>query len=106
MNRCFYKSVHGSFPKCDEKCSTCSYFYIDPLYTTIEEWKREAGVTNPVLWKFDRNRNKLCLYTTRPGYFIGYHGVLIEKYTNILKEKNCKIGDGIDLIECDDGIGV
>ena len=106
MNRCIYESLHEAFPKCGEKCSTCEYYYIDHLYTTIEEWKHEAGVESPVLWMFDENRNKLCLYTTRPGYLIGYHGSLIEKYTNILREKNCEIGDGIDLIECSDGIGV
>ena len=110
MNRCMYESINGSSPDCNGACergknNSCPYYYIDSIWNIFSEWKKEAGVKEPILWKFDRKRNNVCLYTTKPGYFIGLHGNLYQKYMTRLREtKNEKFQNNIDIIECEDGI--
>lgn len=109
MNQCIYEPLNGSYPNCNGACktgeATCAYYFIDPVWNIINEWKKEAGVNKPVLWKFDRKRNKVCLYTTRPGLFIGRAGSTYQKYIAKLREtKNEKFRNDIDIIECEDGI--
>ena len=112
MNKCIYEPIHGSYPNCNGACKTgpdkhCPYYFIDDIWETMAQWKREAHVDTPIMWKFDRERNKMCVYTTRPGYLIGYHGGLVEKYRALLKERapdNECIQKGIELIEVDDCI--
>jgi ribosomal protein S3 len=73
----------------------------------MNDWKSEAGVDTSILWKHDYKRNKICLYTTKPGYFIGLNGTRYQKFHTILKEEfpnDQLIQNGIDIIECEDGI--
>jgi len=110
-NWCMYEAMHGIQPDCNGVCKAgtaiCQYFFVDPVTKIIGDWKREVHVNTPILWVRDRKRNKLCLYTTRPGYFIGLHGSTYQKYHALLKEampNDQFIQNGIDIIECDDGI--
>lgn len=54
----------------------------------LKEWKNEAGVKYPTLFKYDRTEKELIIYTSRPGLYIGVHGNLVDKYTKIL-QKEC-----------------
>ena len=112
MNRCFYESMHGKPPYCDGackkgKCNYCPYYYEDKVWNIMFDWKKEAGVTSPIVWKWNNKRNKVCLYTTRPGLLIGRGGEMYQKYVRLLSEANpVKFKEnGVDIIECDDGIG-
>ena len=111
MNYCMYESMHGKQADCNGVCQAadkiCPYYFIDTVLQIIFDWKKEAGVESPVLYKFDRKRNKLVLYTTRPGFMIGRAGNLINKYTDILKNDirgKSYAKNGIDIIECDEGV--
>ena len=110
MNRCLYEPINGSYPDCNGACKTgnkvCPYYFIDPIAEVMKQWKKDAGVDTPILWKHDHKRNKICLYTTRPGYFIGLHGDCYQKFHKLLKEAmpdDELIQNGIDIIEVDDG---
>lgn len=50
----------------------------------LKQWKEEAGVKYPTLFKY-RN-GQLQIYTSSPGWYIGLHGCLVDKYRNILQE--------------------
>ena len=108
MNHCIYESMTGRSPECNGACSLgkkqkCQYYFIDEVYNTIAEWKREAGVNTPILWNFDYKRNKVCFYTTKPGYMIGKAGVLYNKYIEKLRAISITgevFQNGIDMIEC------
>lgn len=108
MNGCLYEPIHGEYPKCNGACKRgknnyCSYYYVDKIWEIIYDWKKEAGVTSAILWKYDTKRNKMCLYTTKPGYFIGLRGNLYQKYFSMLQElNNDYVKNGIDFIECDE----
>lgn len=52
----------------------------DPVIEIIAKWKLDAGVKSPVLIKYDYKTKVLFIYTTHPGYFIGVHGTLFNKY--------------------------
>lgn len=110
-NMCLYEPMNGAYPHCNGRCRAgkkiCSYYFIDPVSKVMNDWKKEAGVETPILWKRDSKRNKICLYTTRPGLFIGLHGTTYQKYHDLLKKAmptDQYIQNGIDIIECDDGI--
>ena len=112
MDRCMFEPANGREPDCNGACKTkeyeCPYFLIDRVWHTIKEWAEDARVETPILWKRDHKRNKLCLYTTRPGLFIGLHGERYQRFWEKLKEADPNdefIKNGIDIIECDDGIG-
>lgn len=96
-NYCMYEAIKGTVPGCDETClqgDRCAYYYVDPIVKIITEWKTEAGVTSPVLWKINYSKNKINIGTTRPGLFIGLRGRLIDKYKSKLnKELYGKIKD-------------
>ena len=105
MNTCLYEPIHGSFPECDGKCKTgpgrhCAYYFIDEFWKIMSKWKTESRVDKSIMWKFNRDRTKMYVYTTKPGYMIGYHGSLIEKYRNLLKENGFEIE--IEFVECED----
>lgn len=88
MNYCTYKSVRGEMSSsCLGNCFDCGYYYHDHLGDIIKEWRIEAKVENPVLYKYNSLDRTLTICTARPGYMIGYHGQLIEKY----KEKFSQI---------------
>lgn len=50
------------------------------ILKVLKEWKKEAGVKYPCLFKYIGSENKIIIYTSRPGFFIGYHGELVDKY--------------------------
>ena len=86
MDYCMYKPVHGEFPTCSNNCKECGYHYHDSFGDIIKEWRIEAKVETPVLYKYDSRKQILTLCTSRPGYMIGYHGQLIEKYREKLNK--------------------
>lgn len=53
----------------------------------LKEWKNEACVKYPTLFKYNRTDNELIIYTSRPGLYIGVHGKLVDKYTKILQKE-------------------
>lgn len=110
MNYCIYEPIHGKQANCNGVCQTadkfCPYYFVDTVLQIISDWKKEAGVESPVLYKFDHKGNKLILYTTRPGFMIGYHGRLYNKYLKLLQEDSIGTiyaAKGIEFVECDDG---
>lgn len=56
------------------------------ILKVLKEWKEEAGVKYPCLFKYLSRKNKIVIYTSRPGFFIGYHGKLVDKYKVKIKE--------------------
>ena len=87
MNYCLYASVHGEMPTCNnEECQNCGYYFHDYFSDIIKEWRLEAKVDNPVLYKYDSLNKILIICTAWPGYMIGYHGKLIEKYQDKLNK--------------------
>ena len=86
MNYCTYEPVHGAMPSCSGKCFDCGYYYHDYFSDIIKEWRIEAKVENPVLYKYNSLDKTLTICTARPGYMIGYHGQLIEKYKEKLSQ--------------------
>lgn len=52
----------------------------------LEKWKKESGATYPILYKLRYLPKELSIFTAQPGWLIGKGGVLIDKYTAILKE--------------------
>lgn len=86
MNYCMYEPIHGEFPTCSGNCSDCEYFYHDKLSDIIKEWRIEAKVEMPVLYKYNSFNKTLTICTSRPGYMIGYKGQLIEKYQEKLNK--------------------
>lgn len=109
MEKCIYISVHGNQPNCDGTCKrdNCPYYYPDTVRNIMFDWKKKAGVTSPIVWRWDNKRNKVCLYTTRPALFLGRGGRMYQKYIHLLSEADpLKFKEnGVDIIECDDGIG-
>lgn len=109
MNMCLYEPMNGSYPQCDGKCKwkdgKCPYYFVDVIYAVMNAWKSEAETDTPILWKYERKRNKVCLYTTKPGRMIGGSGKLYNKYLKKLQELSPEyFKNGIDIIECEDGI--
>jgi len=87
MNYCMYEPIHGEFPTCSGDCSNCGYSYHDKLGDIIKEWRIEAKVETPVLYKYKSyDGGILIICTSRPGYMIGYKGQLIEKYQEKLNK--------------------
>ena len=87
MNYCMYEPVHGAMPNCSNNCKECGYYYHDIFSDIIKEWRIEAKVETPVLYKYKRyDGGILIICTSRPGYMIGYHGQLIEKYKEKLSQ--------------------
>lgn len=107
---CMYKPMHGEYPSnCEGKeCEECSYFYKDPVIKIMEEWRDDAGIASPILWKYgDNKREKLIIYTRRPGLMIGFKGERINRFHEKLKTAmpfNECIQNGIDFVEVNDGI--
>lgn len=73
------------------------------IQKTIKEWKKEAKVESPVLFKVRTldNKTTLCIYTTRPGYLIGRAGKLFYKYKDILTGNSKTFGqiDDVTIFE-------
>ncbi len=103
-NYCMYEAIKGNVPDCDRTCQgdCCAYYYVDPIAKIITEWKAEAGVTAPVLWKVNYLKNEINISTTRPGFLIGGHGRLINKYKSKFDEELHGKIKNIEFTECDD----
>ena len=103
MNYCLYESVHSDMPTCSNNCKECGYYYHDSFGDIIKEWRIEANVKTPILYKYDSSKQILTLCTSRPGYMIGYHGQLIYKYREKLNKLYAtRPIKGIDFIEVED----
>ena len=63
------------------------YNEYDDIQEIIKQWEDEVGITDTVLYKYDYGRNKLVIYTTRPGILIGYNGATIKKYESLLRPR-------------------
>ena len=113
-NMCIYEPINGSYPNCDGTCKYCKYYVIDEICAIVKQWKKEAHVEDPLLIKYDYNRKKMIIYTTRPGLLVGFHGNIIDKYSKPLNEKLMlrftdangipQNGDFIELVECNDAV--
>ena len=113
-NMCLYEPIHGEYPDCDANCEDCSYYYIDEVREIMKQWKQEAKVDTPILTEYDYKRQKFVIYTTKPGYLIGFHGKTYYKYRDLLNDKlrsHLSIHDKdadedklIEFIECDDWV--
>lgn len=63
------------------------------IQSILKNWKTEAGAhRGPILFRV--KDHVLYVYTSQPGYLIGYGGKLIEKYKSmILNEQFFHIED-------------
>lgn len=118
-NMCLYEPINGSNPNCDGACKKgkdnyCQYYFVNEICAIVKQWKKEAHVEEPLLIKYDYNRKKMIIYTTRPGWLVGFHGNIIDKYSKLLNEKLIlrfttadgipQNGDFIELVECNDAV--
>ena len=57
------------------------------LIDIIKDWKKEAGV-RPLdeTTLFHVCKNTIYIITSKPGLFIGYHGKLVDKYRQLIKD--------------------
>lgn len=53
----------------------------------IEDWCKEAGVTEPVGYYNERDKGILHIYTNKCGYLIGKMGCLVDKTTERLSKE-------------------
>lgn len=53
----------------------------------IREWKREAGVKYPCLFKYNSVEHSITIFTSMPGFFIGRGGCLVDKYKKKLNSQ-------------------
>lgn len=51
----------------------------------LKNWKQEAKATRVIQYEYNEPEGVLYLYTSRPGYLIGKGDILLNKYTDILK---------------------
>ena len=113
MDYCVYEAVHGDNNRdCNGACnrgkdSFCPYYNVDKVWHIMNDWRRDARVTTPIIWRWDSRRNKVCLYTTHPGYFIGKSGERYQRFVKLLCEADPEKfkENGVDIIQCDDSIG-
>lgn len=68
----------------------------------IRKWKREAGVEDPVAYK--KRDNLLTVFTNKPGWMIGKYGVIIEKYSGMLRKELHNNKLKIKIIEVDHNV--
>lgn len=71
------------------------------LRRIITNWKREAGFTRIVQWKYDSTTHILTLFTHSPGYFIGKEGNLYNKYLEILNKDSYTKIVRVEFVETD-----
>ena len=53
----------------------------------FKQWKEEACLNHPILYDTIWDEGIITIYTTKPGYLIGEHGILVTRYTDAM----CKI---------------
>lgn len=52
----------------------------------FKQWKEEACLNNPVLYDINWDEGTITIYTTKPGYLIGEHGILVTRYTDVMRK--------------------
>ena len=57
------------------------------LEKIIKMWAKEAGIEKAVGYRryYKNEYNAIAIYTDRPGFMIGYHGKLINKYKKMIE---------------------
>lgn len=63
----------------------------------LREWRMEAKNNHLCLYKGEGDT--LIIYTDRPGYMIGYHGELIQKYREKILEASFGTLKNITFVE-------
>ena len=60
-----------------------------PITKIVSKWKKEAKVINPVGYnlKYVDDYLELYIFTTYPGKMVGYHGKLVDKYKDEIKNE-------------------
>lgn len=74
--------------------------YIDrrKIEKLLRQWKKASHIEPESILLYKITGSVLNVYTSRPGYLIGYHGTLIRKYIS----KASKYGvSNIKLVEVD-----
>lgn len=78
----------------------------------LRAWKAEAGVKSPIQFKYTNKiiysddgtsyykYKKLVVYTSQPGFLIGYHGSTLYKYAaELIKEDVISVPEDISFEE-------
>lgn len=52
----------------------------------FERWKEEACLNHPILYDITWDEGIITIYTTKPGYLIGEHGILVTRYTDAMRK--------------------
>lgn len=68
----------------------------------IRKWKKESGVDDPVAYK--KRGDTLTVFTNKPGWMIGRHGVIINKYEGMLRKELINSRLQIKIIETDHNV--
>ena len=63
----------------------------------LREWRMEAKNNHLCLYKGEGDT--LIIYTDKPGYMIGYHGELIQKYREKILEASFGTFKNITFVE-------
>ena len=51
----------------------------------LSKWKCDASLNESILYDVDWDKGFITIYTTKPGYLIGYQGELVYRYMDIMK---------------------
>lgn len=62
------------------------------IHRIMRKWVKESGVKDCSFWVRCPSDNAAIVdvYSTRPGFLIGYHGRLVNKYRDAIKEEVVK----------------
>lgn len=52
----------------------------------FKQWKEEACLNRPILYDITWDEGIITIYTTKPGYLIGEHGILVTRYTDAMRK--------------------
>ena len=53
----------------------------------LSRWKCDAHLNEGILYDVNWGEGFITIYTTKPGYLIGYRGELVYKYMDIMKSE-------------------
>ena len=67
--------------------SECIKFARERDETVIKKWLDSIGFTEPVGYYMASWKNKIEIYTTRPGMLIGKAGIHIQEFKRMLAEE-------------------
>lgn len=86
LTKLTHKTTHDINSQSDDTFDICNYLTRDVL-TILSQWKHECKYDHTVQFKLNPAKNSITIFTSCPGYLIGYHGEKVLKYTTILKER-------------------